>query len=74
MPIMTVHCSVSRADVVRVTDLEGATLRVICPDYDEGSRLCRLKTRAQDGGPLARLLVRASAGTLAAHGIECELV
>ena len=72
MPIATVHCPVSRLDVVRVTDFEGMTTRIVCPEYDEGANACRLKTGAAQGGPLARLLVRTEEGTLSAHGVRCD--
>lgn len=32
--LVTVHCPISHADVVCVTNLEGATLRVVCGEYD----------------------------------------
>jgi hypothetical protein len=71
--ITPVQCPVSRAEVVRVTDLEGSTVRVICCEYDEATRTCHLKARAGQAGPLGRLLERAAEGTLAAHGVRCEL-
>lgn len=73
MAIMPVYCPVSHADVVRVTDLEGGTARVVCPEYLEPSGTCRVKVRAGAGGPLAQLLERTAEGTLAAHGVRCEL-
>jgi hypothetical protein len=33
-----------------------------------------LKTREVSGGPLARLLERTRDGTLATHGVRCDLV
>ncbi len=74
MPINPTHCPVSRADVFRVTDLEGATIRILCAEYDDTTGTCRLKLSATAGGPLARLLERAQEGTLAAHGVRCDLV
>jgi hypothetical protein len=73
MAMMTVHCPVARADVVRVADLEGATLRVICTDYDAPSRVCKAKLRAREGGPLGRLFERADGRLLASRGTRCEL-
>ena len=73
MPIEPVHCPVSHADVVRVTDLEGGNAHILCPEYDEGSGACRIKEQANAGGPLARLIERAYEGTLAEHGVRCEL-
>ena len=72
MSIATVHCPVSRLDVVRIIDFEGVTSRIVCPEYDEADRTCRLKARAVQGGPLTRLLVRTEEGTLAAHGVRCN--
>ena len=72
MPITTIHCPTSHSDVVRVTDFEGATTRVVCAEYDEASETCRLKTRALEDAPLARLLERAGEGTLATHGARCN--
>ena len=74
MPITTTYCPVSRTDVVRVTDLEGATVRVVCPQYEEGSASCRLKTAAGKAGPLSQLLERAQERTLGEHGQRCDLV
>jgi hypothetical protein len=74
MPIMRVHCPVSQLDVVRVTDLDGGAGRILCSDYDEPSRGCRLKARANAESPLARLLERAAEGTLASHDVRCELL
>lgn len=73
MPIAPMHCPVSHADVVRVTDFEGATLRIVCTDYDETTGACRLKAHAAAAGPLSRLLERTEEGTLASHGIRCDL-
>jgi hypothetical protein len=70
MALMTTHCPVSHADVVRVTDLEGATLRVICADFDAA---CGLKVRAREGGPLSRLIERAAEGTLGSEGTRCHV-
>ena len=73
MPITPTYCAVSRMDVVRVTDLEGTTIRVVCPEYDEASGTCRLKASAAAGGPLGRFLERTQERTLAAHGVRCDL-
>ena len=74
MPITTARCPISHADVVRVSDLEGTTTRVVCAEYEEASNTCRLKARASADAPLARLLERAEEGTLATHGVRCEYV
>lgn len=73
MPIAPIYCPVSHADVVRVTDFEGATVRIVCSDYDETNQECRLKSRAAAAGPLTRLLERTHEGTLASHGTRCDL-
>ena len=73
MAIEPVHCPVSRTDVVRVTDFEGRTTRVVCAEYNESDASCRLKSRATLGGPLARLIERTQEGTLATHGVRCDL-
>lgn len=72
MPIAIAHCPVSHLDFVRITDLEGTTTRIVCPEYDEAAQACRLKARAARGGPLATLLARTEEGTLAAHGVRCD--
>ena len=72
MPITTIHCPVSGSDVVRVTDFEGNTTRVVCVEYDETLNACRLKDRASREAPLGRLLARAREGTLATHGTRCD--
>ena len=71
MPITTVHCPVSHADVVRVTDFEGATTRVVCPQYDEPGETCRLKSSASTAAPLTRLLQRVDESTLDVHDVRC---
>ena len=73
MAIVQVRCPVSGTDVTRVTDLEDRTMRVICAEYDEAARVCRLKKRAQEGGPLSQLLERVAEGTLATKNLQCEL-
>lgn len=73
MPIAPMHCPVSHADVVRVTDFEGATIQIVCSSYDERTAGCQLKSRAASAGPLTRLLERTQEGTLASHGVRCNL-
>ena len=73
MAIYPVHCPVGQSDVFRVTDLEGATLRIVCGEYDEAARTCRLRARSDEGGPLGRLLERAQQHTLDAHDRRCVL-
>jgi hypothetical protein len=73
MAITTVRCHVLGANVTRVTDLEGAVTRVICPEYREPEGICRLRSDAVKGGPLSRLLERVEEQTLAERGVRCEL-
>jgi len=72
MAITSVHCPVLGSHVTRVTDLEGQTTQVICPEL-ERSGLCRLKRQAQQGGPLSQLLERVSEGTLQTKDLHCIL-
>ena len=74
MAINVVHCPVEHAEVFRVTDLKGTTIRIVCADFDEATGLCRLKARTKEGGPLGRLLERAQSGTLDTHDFRCVLV
>jgi hypothetical protein len=73
MAITAVRCHVSGADVIRITDLEGAATRVICSDYQESTGGCRLLKNAHKGGPLARLLDRVAEGALADRTTQCYL-
>ena len=72
MTLVTAHCHVSHADVVCVTDFEGATNRVICGEYDAAERTCGLKRRARAAGPLSQLLERAAEGTLGSADVRCD--
>ena len=72
MAITTVRCHVLQANVIRVTDFEGKTTRLICPEYEEKSGLSRLRNDALSGGPLSQLLARASEETLSARFARCE--
>jgi hypothetical protein len=73
MAITTAHCHVLQGTVTRVTDLEGEVTRIICPEYDDRTGLCRLKQRALDGGPLSQFLERVSEDTLATATASCDL-
>jgi hypothetical protein len=73
MAIKVVRCPVAQATVTRVTDLEDETVRVICPEYEEPTGICRLKARALEGGPLAQLLDRLSEATLDRRSTQCDL-
>lgn len=73
MPINPVHCPVAHTDVFRITNLEGATIRIVCSEFEDATRTCRMKALAGEGGPLGRLLERAREGTLDAHDLRCVL-
>ena len=73
MAITTIHCHVLGATVTRITDLEGAVSRIICPEYQESTGLCRLLRHAETGGPLSRLLERVAEGALDRRGVRCDL-
>jgi hypothetical protein len=74
MAIKSVLCPVRQAHVSIVTDLEGAITRLICPEYQESTGLCRLRTEAQSGGPLSQLLERLDEGTLDRRSARCGLL
>ena len=73
MAITSVRCPVARTTVTRVADLEGAITRVICPEYEEPSGICRLKMSAREGGPLSQFVERLSEGTLDRQTMRCDL-
>jgi len=73
MNLKLVHCSTIQALVSVVTDLEGAVSSVICPEYLDATRSCRLKMEGTSGGPLSRLLERVSGHTLGTHGHRCDV-
>lgn len=73
MAIASVHCPVFGSHVTRVTDLEGQTTKLICPEL-EPSGLCQLKRQSQQGGPLSQLLERVSEGTLETRDLRCVLL
>lgn len=72
MSIATTYCPISQQTVVKIVDLEGRAVRVICTEY-EASGDCRLKTQTARGGPLSRLLERVSEGTLDRRSTTCDL-
>jgi hypothetical protein len=73
MAIESIRCPVLAAPVTRVTDLEGMVTRIICAEYEPATGHCRLEEAAMDGGPLSRLIIRTSEGTLATRGMQCVL-
>jgi len=74
MSIITARCPVSQQAVIRVTDFEGIAINVICDEFDAATRTCRLKRRADEGGPLARLLERVADRTLDRRSARCDLI
>jgi hypothetical protein len=73
MAIISVSCPVAHAIVTRVTDLEGNTTRVICPEYQEPTGICRLKSDSFEGGPLSQLLDRLAHETLDKRTTRCDV-
>jgi hypothetical protein len=73
MAIHVVRCTVSGATVTRVTDLEGRVTQLICSDYDEPTKTCRIRRATLGGGPLSQFLDRAAADTLDRRGTRCDL-
>ena len=73
MAIESVWCSVLQAKVTRVTDLEGAVIAMVCPEYDDVTSLCRVKAATSQDGPLGRLVEQASEGTVGSTDAHCEL-
>jgi hypothetical protein len=74
MPISPVRCHVFGSDVVRVTDLEGAVTRVICPQLESASGLCRIRRDALSGGPLSQMIERVAEDTLDVRATRCDLL
>ena len=59
--------------VTRVTNFEGETTQVFCPEYEEPSGICRLKMSGRDSGPLSQLFERRSKETLDRRSMRCNL-
>lgn len=74
MAIETIRCPVLGTPVTRVTDYEGNVVKVICGEYDSGTRSCRAKIGTRAGGPLSQLLVRVAEHTLDTPGTACVLM
>ena len=73
MPITTLLCHTLRANVTRVMDFEGHVTRLICPEYDEPTGLCRIRREGRSGGPLSQLLERMDEDTLDRTDARCPL-
>jgi hypothetical protein len=68
-----VRCHIRQGDVTQVTDLEGQVVHLICPEYVQSTRQCRIKREGAEGGPLSQMLSRAASGTLADVTTRCEM-
>jgi hypothetical protein len=73
MAITSVWCPVLGARVTRVADLEGSVTKIICGEYDESNRSCRLMKAATEGGPLTQLLEHVAEDTLRTRSTLCVL-
>jgi hypothetical protein len=73
MAIKSVCCRVAQGNVTVVTDLEGRTVRVICPEYEYPTGACRVRKDALKGGPLSQLLEHVSEDTLDTRTVRCNL-
>lgn len=71
MTMRTIRCHVLGANVVRVSDMEGAVSHVICHAFEPSTGLCRLRRDALSGGPLSQLMERVAEETLAERGGRC---
>lgn len=71
MAIVSDYCAVLGSHISRVTDLEGATNRVVCPEYEASNGECRRLKDAKQGGPLSQLLERVSEDTLRTKDVHC---
>ena len=72
MLMNSVRCPVLGAHATQVTDLEGTVTHVICTEYQTNGS-CRLKTAAQEGGPLSQLLERMAEDSLSTPSTACIL-
>lgn len=70
MAIVSEYCAVLGFHVLRVTDLEGATERIVCPEYQADGACRRLKD-ANQGGPLSQFLERVSKDALRTKDLHC---
>jgi hypothetical protein len=71
MAIVSEYCAVLGAHISRVTDLAGATNKIICPEYQASDGVCRRLKDAKQGGPLSQLLERVSEDALRTKDVHC---
>jgi len=74
MAITAVRCHVIGEKVVRVSDFEGAVVRINCPYLEPGTDACRAKRQSHDSGRLGEFLERVEEDTLQSRGDRCELL
>lgn len=55
MPFKLLWCPLLKAHMTYVTDLEDRVIRVICYEYEDASRTCRIKREARSDGLPAQL-------------------
>jgi len=73
MVLRLIRCPVLGGHVTRATDFEGNVTKIICEEYEEPAGTCRLRKAVFAGGPLTKLLERASEDTLDTGGTGCVL-
>ena len=73
MAIKSVWCPVLQTHVTHITDLEGRVVWVVCYEFEEATRTCRMKRRALESGPLAQLLTHVSDDGLANPLVSCAI-
>lgn len=73
MRVTSVWCPVRQAYVIRVMDLEGQVIKVLCSEFDKAPRTCRMKKEAFEGGPLSQLLKHVSEDSLADPMVSCRI-
>ena len=56
MSLTSLWCCALQRSVTRVTNVGGEVVAVICPEVEEATGVCRLKTSALRDGVLADLL------------------
>ena len=71
MATHSILCPILEEHVTVLTDLEGSTTQVICPEYEEPGEICRLKKSAREGGPLSALIERVREDALDTRSIRC---
>jgi hypothetical protein len=72
MSITSAYCHVLGGTITRVTDIEGAVTRVICPAFEPRDGACRVRREAFAGGPLSQLLERVAEDTLDVRSTHCD--